>query len=1219
MKTRGSWVRVMKFVGVTGLVCGLLVVATFRSAEKRSPQTGVGRSIVAASQPSKISATKKDDPKWSAAYGKLPLSFEENQGQTAREVRYVSHGSGYELFLTPQEAVLALQPNVPHDLSPLHRTATLRASRKARRAGQVTAIRMRLEGANPDAQIAGMDQLPGRTNYFIGNDPKNWHTDVPSYGRVKYAGVYPGVDLVFYGNQRRLEYDFVVAPGADPKSIAMNVDGARKMRINSHGDLVLSVAGGEVELQKPVVYQNVKGERRKIAGGYAIDGNRRVTFSVGSYDSGEPLILDPVLNYSTYLGGSAGEFGFAIAVDGTGNAFIAGQTFSTDFPHPAGTLGGVSVAPSPNNGASFVAELNPAGTQLLYSTYLAGTNSNQFESANGIAVDSGGKIYVTGGTFATNFPTTSSGFKNGTNAGNVNGTSYIAKLDPTASGAASLLYSSYIGGTNGTASFGGDFGQAIAVDANGIAYVVGYTDSTASTTNPPPLANFPIVNGFQAILNSTNGNAFLAKIDTTKSGSASLIYSTYVGGNGANALVVGGLGFGDEAFGVAIGANGNAYLAGVTSSTDFPTFGNAYQPNHPAGNAKDTAFVTQIDTTQIGPLSKIYSTYLGGATFDLALAIALGPNNVAYVTGTTSSTDFPLSPKPGAFDTGMVASGKAFVSLIDTTLAAVPSLKYSTFLGGTGGNTGYGIKADAAGNAYVAGSTSSADFPFPPKASIVGGFEATYPAGAAGVGFISKLNPAGGGSTDLLYSTYFGGTGIAGNGDRILAVAIDTSNPANAYVTGQTFSSATSATPFPVFPKAPASPTAFQPALNGTSDAFVAKLTPIATLMVAPTSLDFGTVVIPNTSAAKTVTLTNNTNAAIAFTSAVVNGNPAAANTDYMVTNSCSGSIPFGATNTCTVSVTFKPTVVGSETATLQLTDSDSTSPQNIALTGTGANPTPAVMLAPTSLSFGNQLLNTTSAAQTVTLTNTGTGPLTIVSIAASGDFAQTSTGATACPITPPATPLAAGANCTISVTFTPTATGARTGTLTITDNATPNPQTVPLTGTGTAPVPDFNLTGPTTVQNVTAGSPLTFNVTMTPVNGFTGTVALTCTGAPNRSTCSVTPASVASANGTTAQTAQVSLTTMALMPPPTRIPTPPVSIRQVVPVLLAMLLMFLLTRTQQMRVRLGMVTATVLLLMLAGCSGGYNGTTKGSATLTITGTSGTLTPKTVQVQISVN
>src|SRR5260370_282145 len=333
---------------------------------------------------------------------------------------------------------------------------------------------------------------------------------------------------------------------------------------------------------------------------------------------------------------------------------------------------------------------------------------------------------------------------------------------------------------------------------------------------------------------------------------------------------------------------------------------------------------------------------------------------------------------------------------------------------------------------------------------------------------------------------------------------------ANDYVPGQPYSTAAT---FAVLPTA--APTAFQPTLNGTSDAFVAKLTLIPTLAVSPTRLSFGTVLIPNTSAAKTVTLTNNTSAAIAFTSAVISGgNPAAANNDYVATSGCGASIAAGAS--CTVSVTFKPSVAAAEAATLVLTDGDSTSPQNIALTGTGANPTPAVGLAPTSLTFGNQQLSTTSPAQTVTLTNTGTGPLTIISIATSGDFAKTS----ACPISPAT--LAAGANCVISVTFTPTAAGARTGTLTITDNAAGNPHTVTLTGTGTNP-PDFGLTGPTTTQNVTAGSTLNFNVTMTPMNGFTGTVALRCDGAPTLSTCTVLPTSVVAPNGTTAQNAQVS------------------------------------------------------------------------------------------------
>jgi len=907
------------------------------------------------------------------------------------------------------------------------------------------------------------------------------------------------------------------------------------------------------------------------------------------------------LNYSTYLGGSApiGDSGSAIAVDSLGDAFVTGTTFSTTFP----THNGFGVGNA--NGVAFVTELNPAGTALLYSALLGGTGG---DSGHGIALDASGNIYIAGQTFSTGFPTngTITAFKP-TSGGAAVGTSFISKINPTASSTAQLVYSSYLGGTNGTSGTA-DVANSVAADANGNAYVTGYTASSPGSG----AANFPITaaNAFQTTLGTTAGSAFLTKIDTTQNGALSLIYSTYLGGNGANATTS-TLGFGEMGQAVALDSSKNAYITGTTTSTNFPTTATALQPNTapPAAVAKGTAFVTRIDTTQSGVLA--YSTYLGGDVSDFGLAIAVKPNStIAYVTGTTSSPAFPTFPANTYQTAAATVFPGAFVSLIDTALPKSTALNYSTFLGG-GGTIGFGIAVDAAGNAYVAGGTNNTGFPVTP-----GAFQPKFATGASGEGFVSKINPGGNGTADLVYSTFFGGSGMAAVPDAVNGIAVDNMN--DAYITGVTFSS--SAT-FPVFPPATATTPAFQTSLpsGATSAAFVAKLTLIPTLTVSPTSLNFGTVLIPNTSTARTVTLTNNTNAAIAFTSAVMNGNPAAANTDYMVSNSCSGSIPFGATNTCTVSVTFKPTVVGSETATLQLTDSDSTSPQSITLTGTGANPTPAVGLAPTSLSFGNQLLNTPSAAQTVTLTNTGTGPLTIISISIPppSDFAETSTGATACPTTLPAT---AGSNtCTISVMFTPTATGPRTGTLTITDNASNSPQTVPLTGTGTAPVPDFGLTGPTAVQNVTAGSTLNFNVTMTPVNGFTGTVALACTGAPNRSTCTVTPASVASANGTTAQTAQVSLTTMALMPPPTRIPTPPVSIRQVVPVLLAMLLMFLMARTQQMRVRLGMVTATVLLLMLAGCGGGYNGTTKGPTTLTITGTSGTLTPKTALVQISVN
>ena len=493
-------------------------------------------------------------------------------------------------------------------------------------------------------------------------------------------------------------------------------------------------------------------------------------------------------------------------------------------------------------------------------------------------------------------------------------------------------------------------------------------------------------------------------------------------------------------------------------------------------------------------------------------------------------------------------------------------------------------------------------------------FQPTMATGAQGEGFISKINPGGNGTADLVYSSFFGGSGMGAVPDAVNGVAVDNLN--NAYITGVTFSS--SAT-FPVFPPASATTPAFQTSLpsGATSAAFVAKLTLIPTLTVAPTSLNFGTILIPNTSPAKTVTLTNNTNAAIAFTSAVVNGSPGAANTDYMVTNSCSGSIPFGATNTCTLSVTFKPTVVGAETATLRLTDSDSTSPQNIALTGTGANPTPAVGLAPTSLTFGSQLLNTTSAAQTVTLTNTGTGPLTIVSIAASGDFAA-SPGATPCPITPPATPLAAGASCTISVTFMPTATGARTGTLTITDNATGSPHTVGLTGTGTNTPPDFTLSAaPTTVTVAQGAASTPVTITVNPTNGFNSAVALTCAGAPANSICTLSPASI-----TPPTTSALTFTAHAMLVPlPMTKPAPPLNMLRIVPLFFVLMLLFLLRSTQRFRTRLAMVSAIIICVTLAACSGPSgpnNNTAKGNYPLTVTGTSGALTHN-VTVTVTVN
>ena len=267
------------------------------------------------------------------AYGKLPLSFEANEGQTDNRVDFLSRGSGYTLFLTPTEAVLALRKPVASNRPRRDNGTPRNAEAEQAPAAPTAVLRMKLVGANPSPRVTGLEELPGKSNYFLGNDPDKRHTDVPNYARVQYQDVYPGVDLVYYGNQRQLEYDLVVAPGADPDAIALSFDGVEKLRIDAQGDLVLETAGGEIRQHKPLVYQEVDGIRREIAGSYVLNGGYQVGFQVAAYDAGKPLIIDPVLVYSTYLGGSARDRGRGIAVDAAGNAYVTGTTKSTDFPH----------------------------------------------------------------------------------------------------------------------------------------------------------------------------------------------------------------------------------------------------------------------------------------------------------------------------------------------------------------------------------------------------------------------------------------------------------------------------------------------------------------------------------------------------------------------------------------------------------------------------------------------------------------------------------------------------------------------------------------------------------------------------------------------------------------------------------------------------------------------------------------------------------------------
>ncbi len=553
-----------------------------------------------------------------AAYAKLPLSFEANFGQTDSSVKFLSRGSGYSLFLTPTQAVLALSTPQGKPKTISHEPAVKPQLTAANTSS--TVVRMQLLESNQQPKVTGLEPLPGIVNYFLGNDPKQWHRNIPTYAKVQYEQVYPGVDMVYYGNQGLLEYDFMMAPGTNPNIIKLALDGVEQLEVNDQQELVLHTAGGEVKLHQPLAYQQVNGLKKAIASHYVLQGKNQVGFQVATYDRSQPLIIDPVLSYSTYLGGN-NDRATRIAVDSSGNAYITGETFSTNFPtqNPfQATFAGVSDA--------FVAKLDATGSALIYSTYLGG--SNQDESI-GITVDSWGNAYVTGVTSSTDFPAQNpfqAAFAGISDA-------FVVKLDTTGS---ALVYSTYLGGSKEDVSYG------IAADSWGKAYVTGYTTST----------DFPTQNPFQATFagGSSDGffhrDAFVAKLDAT--GSA-LVYSTYLGGN----TIYHGGSLNNTGLGIAVDSSENAYVTGYTSSTDFPT-PNPFQAAF-AGGSLD-AFVTTLDATGS---ALVYSTYLGGSGYDYGNGIAVDSSGNAYITGQTTSIDFPIQ---NPFQAALTGISRAFVT-----------------------------------------------------------------------------------------------------------------------------------------------------------------------------------------------------------------------------------------------------------------------------------------------------------------------------------------------------------------------------------------------------------------------------------------------------------------------------------------------------------------------------------------------------------------------------
>ena len=635
-------------------------------------------------------------------FSQLPLSFVPNVGQTDHAVHFQVHDRGSTIFLTSDEAVLAL---------PATETTAL------------SAVRLRFEGANPNPAVVGVDRLPGVVNYFVGNNPTRWHTDLPTYAGIVYRQLYPGIDLRYDGASGQIKGTYTVAPGANPSHIRWRHAGAKDVRLDAPtGNLLIAHEGHNLIEKAPTAWQDIDGQRVLVSVRYVLADDGSASFAVGKYDPSWPLIIDPTLIYSTYLGGSGFDEADGIALDSAGNIYVAGTTSSTDFPTE------VPYQPSSGGGQDvFVAKINAAGDALAYSTYLGGGGCDH---ASGIALDSAGNAYATGHTDSTDFPT-----HNPLQARGGLSDAFVVKLNAAGNG---LVYSTYLGGSNI------DQATGIAVDSGGNAYVTGTSFSGGWLTDSPMRAY------------SGNGDAFVTKLNG--SGSA-LVYGTYLGGSGS-----------DFGSGIAVDGSGQSYVAGETFSTDFPT----EDPLQAETGGSGDLFVAKLNSSGSGLL---YSTYLGGSESDYGYGIAVDSIGNAHVTGQTESSDFPTTEE--AFDTtcgtdGNCNKGTGFYTYGDAFVAKLNdngnTLLYSTYLGGSDLDKGYGITVDSTGHAYITGDTYSDDFPT--DGSLQG-----YGGGADA--FVVKLND--GGST-LLYSTYLGG----GSGDYGTGIAVD--NAGNAMVAGITFS-----------------------------------------------------------------------------------------------------------------------------------------------------------------------------------------------------------------------------------------------------------------------------------------------------------------------------------------------------------------------------------------------------------------------------------------------
>lgn len=1080
-------------------------------------------------------------------YARLPMTFEANQGQAGPQVKFISRGTRYTAFLTAGGIVLSLRPNEPVPVSQISTVAAPNQSQQP----LSTTLQFTLLGAAQNLTAIGEDPQSGRVNYFIGKEPSKWLTNVPTYARVRYKNVYPGIDLVYYGNHQQLEYDFAISPGADPGQIQFEITGASQISLDAEGNLILQTSVGEFHFQSPVVYQESTGLQVPVSGSYVLIDPTHFGFQVARYDPTKPLVIDPVLVYSTYLGGSASDQPTGIAVDSTGNVYVAGYTSSANFLLT--TIG----APSTNANHAFVAKLDPTGSSLVYADYVGG---NGEDYGVGLALDSASNVYLTGSTTSSNFPVVDA--YQAVEPGSYSG--FVTKISVDGS---SLLYSTYLGGN------GFDQPAGIAVDTLGEAYVAGGTTSQ----------NFPVINAYQAAALANQGGlygnyGFLTKFAANGS---SLIYSTFFAGN-TNIVQNCGNPCWPTPYSavsaVALDANGSFYVTGTTNTSNFPVTSGAYLTSNSTQPDGTIGFVSKFMSS--GNLD--YSTYFyssSGTPIGIG-AITVDGSGSAYIAGTVSSDGtFPITTTnicdPGVYG---FACSYAFVTKFDPTAS---TLSYSTFLGSNNFADPQSIAVDSSNNAYVVANTLS------PAFVTNNGIEG-YTNGNGENLLLVEIDAS---ATTELFATYLGGS----NNDSASGITLGADG--SIYVVGSTDS-----VDFPV------TQGAFQNVLGGGTDAFVVKIGPNSAPAVAvtPNLLQYPAQALSSTSPAQNVLLRNMGSATLSISSIATSG-------DFAETDNCGTSVPVA--SNCTFSIAFTPTAVGPRSGAVLIQDDAAGAPHVVTLSGVGTGP--VALLTPASLTFPGQQVGTSGAAQMVSLTNSGNAALNITGIQATGDYTQASN----CPAQ-----LAPNSSCSINITFSPTVAGTRAGTLSVSDNAVGSPQATNLTGSGS----DFSLTSSPGSATVKAGSTANYNLTVSPVGGsFAYAVKLTCSGLPAQTSCALSPATVTPGGNTATSTLSVTTTASVAealpIRPSRRAPIFAVWIQLQGLGLLGMMFAAHRRSTRKIRVLALLALLTVALISMTGCAGGtgiaalpQSGTTSGSYTITVTGTSGGLQhsfPVTLTVQ----